>query len=434
MNRTPILSGLLRSFLKEINDKNENEIIEEILYVDSYITNYNKFVNYLTPDLQDTLNKEIEQLVTDEVSMLSIRQNDDMMISFLPKGKDPIYNYDNTWSRQNRQVGKPAKIFQKLLVKQFKTRDWEIFANVIKAGLCNCLNFTLVSGEDIRYWYNCEHYYKCDGTLGNSCMRYEYASSYFDIYVDNAKMLITLKDGLLTGRAIVWQMGEITLLDRIYTCFDYLENCFIDYAKEQGWWIRENNSLLSTGDDQYWLTPDDNYTSSVRKVFKLTIPKVYDLFPYMDSFRYYDDYKELSTCDIYDSCVALDSTDGTITRPEVFTCACCGNTYTGYNGELPDDIYWSERDQEYYCGDCCWYCYELEDYIPNTDEKTLVYVSKLNEDYYPWSYVEDNLITDPNDETEESIVEIDGKYYSTNYPYIEYNEEEQCYVLQSNPN
>ena len=121
--------------------------------------------------------------------MLTVRIGE-FEISFLPKGKEAEYN-GRDWSRKNRQTGKPTRIFQKLIKREFKTREWEIFNNLFRAELCQCNNFEIVEGEDIRYWYLDEHYYRCDGTLGNSCMRYEQAQPYFDIYVDKAKMLIT---------------------------------------------------------------------------------------------------------------------------------------------------------------------------------------------------------------------------------------------------
>ena len=164
----------------------------------------------------------------------------------MPKDKSPEYNETGDWARKNRQTGKVARILQKLLVKTYKTYDWEVFTNYFKSEKCCCLEFKLVTGSDIRKYYCDDMYYKSSGTLGNSCMRYDACSSYFSLYEDHAKLLVSLKGGLVTGRALVWDVDGITLMDRIYTCFDYLENCFLEYAKDHKWWIRYNNSLLST--------------------------------------------------------------------------------------------------------------------------------------------------------------------------------------------
>ena len=361
--------------------------------------------------------------------MLSIRVGQ-FDVSFLPKDKEPIYNEDNTWSRRNRQTGKPGRIFQKLLKKEFKTRDWEIFTNLFKSELCDCANFELVEGEDIRKWYLDENYYLVQGTLGNSCMRHSECQPFFDVYVDNAKMLITTKDGLLTGRAIVWQIGDITILDRIYTCYDYLENCFIDYAKEHKWWIRENNSLLSSGDDQYWLTPDDDYNSPNSRCFSLTLSKSYDLFPYMDSFRYFDNKNTLYTCsDAGDIC--LDNTDGSINAVE-YECASCGRTFYGSEMDAPEELHWSEYDGCWYCDDCCWYCNGLDDYIGNDHDVCSVFSSRYYSSDYPSSYVDEYFVETPNGtETSDDIVKINDDYYFVDPLTVVFNLDTNKYEIRS---
>ena len=424
----PILSTSLREIIDTIVKKADDPIAKELQYVDTIVNNINDVCYGIKEELeQSILDTIVNPLITDEVRMLSIRVGE-FEVSFLPKGKTPEYGQRNTWLRHNRQTGKPARIFQKLLKKEFKTREWEIFTNLIKAELCECADFQLVEGEDIRYWYLDDNYYKCDGTLGNSCMRYEHAQPYFDIYVDNAKMLITTKDGLLTGRAIVWEIGDITLLDRIYTCFDYLENCFIDYAKEHKWWIRENNSLLSTGDDQGWLTPDDNYENVTYREFTITLKKTPEQFPYVDSFRYFDGDRIISTNSSYHC--ALDSTEGEW-RGEVYTCANCGATYYGYDDETPEELHWSEYDDAYYCNDCCWYSDGLDDYISN-NEASIDVIGRWSTSNYPESYVTDNLVETPDGtECSSDIVKIDNRYFFVSSNKITFNRETGRYEIRS---
>jgi hypothetical protein len=426
----PILSGSLAEVIASIFNKTADPIAKEILLINTVVQDFNTMCyNISDTTCNEILDNLINSRITDEVRMISVRLGE-FEVSFLPKGKDPEYGPRNTWSRKNRQTGKPARIFQKLLKTEFKTRDWEIFSNLFKAELCQCANFQLVEGEDIRYWYYDEHYYLCDGTLGNSCMRYSHTQPFFDVYVENAKMLITTKNGLLTGRAIVWEIDGITILDRIYTCFDYLENCFIDYAKERGWWIRENNSLLSTGDEQTWLTPEDNYESVHYKVFHITLKSKYCYFPYMDSFRYYDGDKTLSTGPEYN--YALDSTDGEI-RGEEYTCDNCGSTFFGYDDEVPDGLHYSNYSDAYYCDDCCWYSDGLDDYIPNSDPSIIVH-GKWNSALYPQSYLDDNLVTTPNgEESSDNIVKIDNKYYFVTTNLI-FNQETNKYEIRLNTN
>lgn len=234
MRVLPVLSGKLRDILKAAkNDYPEDPIVKEILRVDRIVEFYLKNESVLE-EVKDIIYDEIKNSIKDEVIMLSGRFGEEFEVSFLPADKEPEYNANGEWARRNRQTGKPGRIFQKLLKKEFKQVEWEVFVNRFKASMCCSTNFEIVSGEEITYWYNSEHYFACQGTLGNSCMKYDECESYFKLYEDKAQMLISRKNGLLTGRALVWKINDkVTILDRIYTCFDYLENCFRDYAKKK---------------------------------------------------------------------------------------------------------------------------------------------------------------------------------------------------------
>ena len=427
----PILSTSLREILKSIAEKTFDPIVNAIINVDDVVENYNNNRYGFTDSFGVLIRNYVDTLITDEVRMLTIRPGD-FEVSFLPKGKEPEYSGNGIWARTNRQSGKPGRIFQKLLKEQFKTREWEIFTNLFKAELCNCNNFELVSGEEIRYWYCCNNYFKNEGTLGNSCMRYESAQSYFDIYVDKAQMLITKKNGLLTGRALVWELENgITILDRIYTCFDYLENCFIDYAKEHGWWIRCDNSLLHTGEDQAWYSPEDNYSEIHYNTFHLKLDKYYDEYPYMDSFRYYNDGKTLSTSNEGgEFTISLDSTDGSYTQECTYVCEHCGATYYGYEGDdLPDDICWSDNDECYYCTQCCWYSQTQGDYFCNDTDRVVIYTywgsDKVTKDYFDRYYVENPT----GQEGWRNIVTINDSYYLLDHFNVDFDEETHTYKL-----
>lgn len=433
----PFLSGTLRQIISELVQK-ENPIAKEILRIDTDVEDTLRVYNYIPANLREKIiEKVINPSLTGEVSMISVRVGgEDPNVSFLPKDKEPEYTPDGTWARRNRQEGKPARIFQKAIVKEFKQQEWEIFSNLFKAEICNCNNFELVSGEDIRKWYFEANYYDCKGTLGNSCMRYENAQDYFDVYVDKAKMLITKKAGRLTGRAIVWEIDEnTTILDRVYTCFDYLYNCFIDYAKENKWIIREDNSLLHTGDEQYWLVPEDNYTTSRHLSFKIKLDKDYEFFPYVDSFRYYNQTENYLTTELSEC--ALDSTDGDYCRCSV-QCDHCGRTFFGYDDDdLPDELHWSDWSDEYLCDDCCFWSDRLEQYIPNSVEHVFVHTGSIAGDNVPLCEIRSDIVSNPEEaeNIEDPIVVIDEKYYYLNEckNIIAFSLDKNCYVLVSSP-
>ena len=430
----PFLSGKLRGIILELAQQN-NSIASEIIKIDDLV-NQAIGVQEFIPERFVIAIKEkmINEVLTGEVSMLTFRTDGSFLISFLPKDKDPEYTEDGTWARRNRQEGRIGKVFQSAIVKQFKQSEWENFVNLFKAEICQCDTFRLVSGEDIRKWYDGKNYDSFKGTLGNSCMRYEEAQKFFDIYVDNAKMLITTKSGKLTGRAIVWEINEnTTILDRIYTCHDYLEQCFIDYAKEHKWIIRSNNSLLHTGDEQLWLTPEDNYTNSKHLDFKIKLKSEYDYYPYVDSFRYLS--SDRLTLTTWQNAYSLDSTDGNYC--DMDPCMCCddcGREFYGYDGDMPEGLHWSEWDGCYLCDDCCWWSEYMGDYIPNRVERTRVYYDGSFYECVPTTCIDDFLIDNPDDKDSDSIVEIDGEYYDVNMTGVFYNEETKRYEIRSNSN
>ena len=430
----PFLSGTLRGVIQEL-DRNGNKIANEILRIDDLV---NKTIN-VQPFVPSKIKaafqeKIINSHLTGEASMLTIRMDGSFLISFLPKDKTPEYSRDGVWARKNRQEGRIGKVFQAAIKKQFSQREWELFVNAFKSEICQCNNFELVSGEDIRKWYLDEHYYSTKGSLGNSCMRHSEAQDFFDIYVDHAKMLITTKDGKLTGRAIVWEIDEnTTILDRIYVCYDYLEQCFTDYAKQNKWIIRENNSLLHTGEEQMWLTPDDDYSDAKSIDFSIKLNKRYSYYPYVDSFRYLSEDHLLLTTQL--SPVALDSTDGGYSG-ESLVCDNCGRTF--YNcdeDDLPDELHWSEWAECYLCDDCCYWSEYLDDYIPNHVERINVYAGDWDPMYLPKSELPDYLVTTEEEakHADCAIVCIDNKYYELEAcDNIVFNKETEKYEIRPN--
>lgn len=388
----PLLSDGMIDALKSILETTESTIASELLEAHNIITAYNQDFFWMSNEvdkelLKSTLINRVNELVTDEVRALSIRR-DVFEISFTPKGKELQYSSSGTWSRENRQTGKPGRIIKKLMKFDYKEKDIEIFNNLLKANMISAGNFKLVEGSDITKYYHRDTYYKESGTLGNSCMRYDECSSYFSVYEDHAKMLVCFKNNLVMGRAIVWEVNGNTYLDRIYTCEDYLEEQFLIYAKEHGWYTRDCNGLLHSGDNQVWISPNgercyENVT--------IQLTKHYDAMPYVDSFRYYNpNDNTINTC-CDRGCISLDSTDGSY-EGYPYACDCCGETFVSYDeDEMPDELRWSEYEQMYLCEDCRTWCTGLSDYVRDTTNLVDVQTNHDLEDY-PIEYVEDNQI------------------------------------------
>lgn len=388
----PLLSDGMIDTLKSILETTESTIASELLEAHNTIVAYNQdffwMSNEVDKDLfKSTLINRVNELITDEVRALSIRK-DVFEISFTPKGKELFYTGSGTWSRENRQTGKPGRIIKKLMKFDYKEKDIEIFNNLLKAHMINTGNFKIVEGSDITKYYHEDTYYKISGTLGNSCMRYDTCQSFFQIYEDHAKMLVCLKNNRVLGRAIVWEIDDKTYMDRVYVCEDYIEEQFFSYAKDNNWYVREYNSLLYTGDNQVWIAPDGD---KVYDNISIKLKRRYDAMPYVDSFRYYNpDDNSINTCRDR-GCIALDSTDGEY-EGYPYVCDCCEEVFLSYDeDEMPDELRWSDYEEMYLCENCRTWCQGLSDYVRDT--RNLIDVqSNIGWLDYPIDYVLENQI------------------------------------------
>ncbi len=153
-------------------------------------------------------------------------------------------------------------------------RDLEVFVHEFNSLLqlfgYGDTSIKVVEGEDIRYWY-LEERYVPQGTLKNSCMRYERCQAYFDIYCQNpevCKMIIKVNnDGQLEARALLWKTDKGWYIDRVYYAVQAYESLI------QSWGILniENCSTGSLGRCEIQLKGSE-----------------YRAYPYMDTFMYLD--------------------------------------------------------------------------------------------------------------------------------------------------
>lgn len=389
----PLLSDGMIDTLKSILETTESTIASELLEAHNAIVAYNQDFFWMSNEvdrelLKSSLLKRVDELITDEVRALSIRK-DVFEISFTPKGKELCYSSFGTWSRENRQTGKPGRVIKKLMKFDYKERDIEIFNNLLKAHMISTGNFKIVEGSDITKYYHEDTYYKISGTLGNSCMRYDECSNYFGIYEDHAKMLVCFKNGLVMGRALVWEVNGITYMDRVYTCEDYIEEQFFTYAKENGWYVRDCNGLLHSGDNQVWISPNGE---NIYRNLKIVLKQHYDYMPYVDSFRYYDpNDNSINTCST-NGCINLDSTDGNY-EGYPYACDCCGDIYMSDDEEeTPDELRWSEYEEMYLCGNCRTWCEGLSDYIKDTTV-TVDVITSCGEEDFPEDFLMENEVS-----------------------------------------
>ena len=157
--------------------------------------------------------------------------------------------------------------------------------------------FKVVSGEDIRKYYNVSMYEKESGSLGSSCMRYTKCAPYLDIYVKNSqvKLLIMISEEdseKICGRALLWEIEpyeySTKVMDRIYTIRTADEELFKEWAvKNKYWW--KSRQDFATYTPFNFNKEDGEVIESIEEFsVKLDVGGDYRYYPYMDSFKFYD--------------------------------------------------------------------------------------------------------------------------------------------------
>jgi hypothetical protein len=371
--KLPIFSDSFKEFL--ISIKKESRIARLIL---SVIQLYNDGFIHMLPRV----------LTTTEINYITYRS--DGNISFLPAGKEHITNEDNTWSRVNRQSGKPAKIIRKLfttkMLELIKEKDFEIFNNYYKCKFdTSKYTFELHPNTKIRNIYDME-LEEGGSSLNNSCMNDK--SYYLEIYENCNELQIlslTNDNNELAGRALIWNIKylNIILMDRVYVSQDYLYDLFIEYAKNNNFWYKRD--YKSMHNKKTFINPEGEVEI---RYFKIYTDTDFEYYPYIDTFQYGGDgyLTNEEGCSDYEYC----NTDGE----------------RNGNGRVYDDIDNCDIDQE----DACTITAGESRYIDCTTH--IENIIEINGEYY---YINDSNVICINDiyydKNDEDIVEIDCEYY-----------------------
>lgn len=206
------------------------------------------------------------------------------------------------WSEPGRvpiRVGRFAKKFiSEEAIKNYKVTDKDIedFVNLYKSYFIRkSENLKIVEGKEILKWYLEDNYALINGdrygTLWNSCMRYCDRNKYMDLYTKNKniKMLILINDdGKLIGRALLWNNVQdkngisYKVMDRIYTIYDHDVNFFKDWAKENGYIHKAEQSAKN---EKYFIV--DGKRAKLYLSVQLDEWKI-KYYPYLDTFKFFD--------------------------------------------------------------------------------------------------------------------------------------------------
>lgn len=242
--------------------------------------------------------------VFDRLKRCDCRKSKMNYLDATPDGKMITYvTFDKYFEdedyKKGRQSAKPIKVINKILkdnnMDELKQDEIDAVLSALEQKME--ADFVVVSGKDISKYYNEKNYVSASGgSLHSSCMRYSEYSIYgmFEIYEDNAKMLILKERGSdkIYGRALIWELetenGEkYTLLDRIYCIKNSIVGLFINYANK--------NNMLYLPEQTYcnrvFYKNDKPFLncSEVEVFVRLAKrPIDYAKFPYFDTIRKVD--------------------------------------------------------------------------------------------------------------------------------------------------
>lgn len=359
MNNYPLYSERFNEIIKNISLRKTNYSIEILKFVNE---------NYKNKYLID--HEKAQQL--DIIKMIDIRhENGDVVLSFLPKGKEVQINENGKWSRKNRQVGKLGKTlrgFIEVVCKGFNIRlpnaaEIEELVNEVKSTFSNAnYEFNFLSGEDIRKYYHYDNYQSSPSDSGStlfaSCMRYTSCQKYFDIYVHNpnCKMLVmfdkSLSSNKIVGRALVWTVGGQMYVDRRYYSSDVYNYGFMEFIRIN----KLNYKTHNTYDNEYarmfevFNEEIEDYETKTDIELTFQYNHNFSNFPYCDTVKYFNPTTKILS-NVVDEGYCLCTTEGSY-------------IVIDQNGNEIDD----DDDEMYYCEVCnCRDHYENMTYLERGD-------------------------------------------------------------------
>jgi hypothetical protein len=136
----------------------------------------------------------------------------------------------------------------------------------------------IVTGEAIRYWYWENSYTEVEtSTLHTSCMRYSNNWHQTRWYARNPRTIgmlcLLAPDNGLAARAILWNGESGIFMDRVYGT-NQSRRAFRRFAKERGWFVRENDGPDMGLGGAFFATP-------------VQVPARENNRPYMDTMSTY---------------------------------------------------------------------------------------------------------------------------------------------------
>lgn len=327
-------------------------------------------------------------------------------LTFLKTGRICHINTNDKWTTTNRsevKIGRGLRnILNRSLIK-YTDNEIEQIHNHLVAQYTFGGTFEVVTGEKIREYYLYESYASHQGSLNQSCMKYQECQTYLEFYIanpDKVSLLVAKRDGYIIGRALLWKPDNCSeiIMDRIYGN-DVTIDAFKKYAQERRYVYKEYQNHSSTNE----------FISNLKPCYEVTMEMTPEV-PYMDTFRYYN-YPDGDT-------ITLSSESGDY---------ALSNTDGRYGHDDDEDYITLDNGQRVHEDEAA-YSSWIDGYIHQDDAVWSEYHDTyLHED---WEYTEINgmpvMIEDDNvvyDEyNEQYIFRDDAKYLSESGTYIQHDE------------
>lgn len=286
----------------------------------------------------DDISTNFNLLATSKENDKILYLQDRQFQRFKQEGQDPEKR-----TRIEAAVGKIARSLLSDNGQSFTDSEIEEFVNVYKAHWNRKFNprqFSIVSGDEILYWYLEQNYYNGGtSTLGNSCMKSSDKNLRMKIYADNpdkvSMMIFTymgpnMPEPKLLARALIWKLdsGDI-FVDRIYYNSDEIYEECNNWLKQKFPGAIHREKELKTS-----------------KSLRVTLNKSkYQEYPYVDTIYYLEN--ELSDGKITSSPGVLTHVNDPSTNKLV-------SELRNHRNGIPSrsHLYFDELD-EYYLGSDC---------------------------------------------------------------------------------
>lgn len=252
------------------------------------------------------------------------------VVSFLPKSK--YEKVENEWENGRIKI-KIGRFIRKFLtnfsIQNFNVNDQVIekFVNLYKSYFSRDISkLKIVEGDDIPKYYLEDNYHHINGnragSLWNSCMRQRERNKFMKLYAVNpekVKMLVFFSDDdKVRARALLWEdvrdhkdtTKQYKFMDRIYYVYDHDINFFKDWAKENGYLCKWEQSAKT---EMFF---DEGIGEPVKKSLYVLLDKYsMSYYPYLDTFKNFNEEKgRFSNSQSYNYDFTLVQSNGAVER------------------------------------------------------------------------------------------------------------------------